>query len=171
MVDKYKWKLRILYIETPSYQDPNYIDTKKNYEKNIKIYHKYFLKMITKRNKNLKFKIKLIGFDGKVKHTYNKMNKNKIIKDIEKMPMGNLKNIEPINLSLYADYNKKTSNKNFGFKNKEKALETLKLLKNEPIKYQKSVVTTMIGRADNHPHQTKDMREAIKVFKNWLKNN
>ena len=169
MIDKYKWKLRILYVETPSYQDSGYIETKNNYEKNIKIYHKYFLKMITKRNKNLKFKIKLIGFDGKVKHIYNKINKNKIIKDIEKMPMGNLKNLEPINLSLYADYNKKTSNKNFGFKNKEKALETLKLLKKEPLTYQKSVVTTMIGRAENHPYQTKDMKEAIKVFKNWLK--
>ena len=168
MIDKYKWKLRLLYIETPSYKNSDYIETKNNYKKNIKLYHKYFLKMITKRNKNLKFKIKLIGFDGKVKHTYDKINKNKITKAIEKMPMGHLKKIVPINLSLYADYNKKTSNKKFGFKNKEKALETLKLLKNEPIKYQKSVVTTMIGRAENHPYKTKDMRDAIKIFKVWL---
>ena len=171
MLDKYKWKLRILYIETPSYKDEKYIETKNNYEKNIKLYHKYFLKMITKRNKTLKFNIKLIGFDGKVKYTYNKINTKKIIKDIEKMPMGNLENIKPINLSLYADYNKETSNKKLGFKNKEKAINTLELIKNKSLKYQKSVVTTMIGRAENHPHQTKDMREAIKVFKEWLKNN
>lgn len=171
MIDKYRWKLRILYVETPSYKDPDYLETKNNYEKNIKLYHSYFLKMITKRDKNLKFKIKLIGFDGKVKHTYNKINKNQIINDIKKMPMGNVKNIKPLNLSLYADYNKKTSNKNFGFKNKDKANETLKLLKNEPLKYQKSVVTTMISRASNHPNQTKEMREAIKIFKDWLKKN
>lgn len=171
MFDKYKWKLRILYIETPSYKDSKYIETKKIYEENIKLFHKYFLKLITKRNKDLQFKIKLFGFDGKVKHTYNKLNKNTILKDIEKMPMGKLKNIEPINLSLFADYNKKTSNKNFGFKNKEKAIETLKLLKKEPKLYQKSVVTTMIGRAKNHPNQTKEMRDAINIFNNWLKNN
>ena len=27
----------------------------------------------------------------------------------------------------------------------------------------------MLGRAKNHPNQTKGMRDAIKVFKLWLK--
>ena len=152
MIDKYKWKLRLLYIETPSYKNSDYIETKNNYEKNIKLYHKYFLKMITKRNKNLKFKIKLIGFDGKVKHTYDKINKNKITKAIEKMPMGHLKKIVPINLSLYADYNKKTSNKKFGFKldgvkreeifknNKYLDIYLMSLLKKDYNKYKKKIL-------------------------------
>ena len=73
------------------------------------------------------------------------------------------------NLSLYADYNKKTTIKGLGFKNKEKALHTLKVIKNKPLKYQISVVNTMIGRAKNHPHINKDMKEAIKVFQKWKK--
>lgn len=27
----------------------------------------------------------------------------------------------------------------------------------------------MLGRAKNHPHQTKGMKDAIKVFEKWLK--
>ena len=85
------------------------------------------------------------------------------------MPMGHLrKKIKPINLSLYSDYNKLTSNKGFGFANKEKALDTIKKLKKEKIRYQVYVVTTMLGRAKRHPHQTQGMRDAIKVFKKWL---
>jgi hypothetical protein len=28
----------------------------------------------------------------------------------------------------------------------------------------------MLGRAKNHPHKTKEMDEAIKVFNKWIKN-
>ena len=48
-------------------------------------------------------------------------------------------------------------------------MDTIKKLKKEKIRYQVYVVTTMLGRAKNHPHQTKGMKDAIKVFEKWLK--
>jgi len=40
----------------------------------------------------------------------------------------------------------------------------------EPIKYQVNVIATMLGRAKNHPNKTKDMNDAIVVFKKWMEN-
>lgn len=76
-----------------------------------------------------------------------------------------------INTSLYEDNHPETSTKGLGFKNKEKAIETLKIIKNRDLTYQKQVVNTMYNRAKYHPYQTKDMREAMKVFKEWLNKN
>ena len=56
-----------------------------------------------------------------------------------------------------------------GFKNKEKALYTIKTIKNRPIKYQVNVIATMLGRAKNHPNKTVDMEDAIKIFSDWIK--
>lgn len=72
------------------------------------------------------------------------------------------------NISLYNDDHSTTSTKGTGFKDKQKALDTLKIIKNRELTYQKSVVITMYNRAKYHPHQTADMREAMKVYKNWL---
>jgi len=77
-------------------------------------------------------------------------------------------NKKSINTSLYEDNHPKTSTKGLGFKNKEKALETLKIIKDRDIIYQKQVVNTMYNRAKYHPYQTNDMQEAMKVFKAWL---
>ena len=169
---KYKWKNRLLLIETPNYINGNYKSTKLIFEKYIKKFHQRFIKLITKRNKTYKFKIKLIGFDGTIKATYDKLVPKKIFSLISLMPLGDLKKInnkiKPKNLSLYSDYDKSTTTKNLGFKNKEKALYTIKAIKERPIKYQVSVVTTMIGRAKNHPYRNKDMDQAIKVFQKWL---
>jgi len=76
---------------------------------------------------------------------------------------------EKINYSLYNDDHPKTSTKGTGFKDKQKALDTLKIIKNRDINYQKLIVITMYNRAKYHPHQTKDMREAMKVYFDWLK--
>ena len=76
-----------------------------------------------------------------------------------------------INTSLYEDNHPETSTKGLGFKNKEKAIETLKIIKNRDLTYQKQVVNTMYNRAKYHPSQTKDMRDAMKVFKEWLNKN
>jgi len=76
-----------------------------------------------------------------------------------------------INYSLYANYHPKTSRKGLGYKNKEKALYTIEQIKNEPSKYQVSVINTMKNRAKYHTRQTKDMKKAIKIFNKWLKNN
>ena len=88
------------------------------------------------------------------------------------MPMSKVlknKKIKPLNLSLFSDYNPKTTTHGLGFKNKEKALYTVDTIKNRPIKYQVNVVSTMLGRAKNHPNKTKDMGVAIKVFAEWMR--
>ena len=75
------------------------------------------------------------------------------------------------NTSLYEDKHPNTSTKGLGFKNKDKAIETLKIIKNRDLIYQKQVVNTMYNRAKYHPHQTKEMKEAMKIFKDWLSKN
>ena len=82
------------------------------------------------------------------------------------MPLSN--KIKPINLSLFSDYNPKTTTKGLGFKNKEKALYTINTIKNRSTKYQVNVIATMLGRAKNHPNKTGDMNDAIKLFSEWM---
>ena len=76
-----------------------------------------------------------------------------------------------INKSLYEDKHPNKSTKDTGFKNKQKALDTLKIIKDRDIIYQKQVVNTMYNRAKYYPHQTNEMVEAMKVFKEWLNKN
>jgi len=76
--------------------------------------------------------------------------------------------MKKVNKSLYEDKHPKTSTKGTGFKNKQKAIETLKIIKVRDMIYQKQVVNTMYNRAKYHPHQTDSMKEAMKVFKEWL---
>lgn len=73
------------------------------------------------------------------------------------------------NKSLYEDNHPKTSTKGTGFKNKQKALDTLNIIKNRDMTYQKQVVNTMYNRAKYHPHQTPDMKDAMKVYDEWIK--
>lgn len=170
---KYKDKLRLLVIYTDSYSNKDYIETKNKYKKHIKRFHKRYVKLITYKKSSNKFSIKLVGFDNKVKKTYSKLNVKNVLDDIERMPMGYLRNNKDklVNLSLYEDYNPKTTIKNLGFKNKEKAIYTIDKIKNKDMKYQKNVVITMYNRAKYHPHRNKDMEEAMKVFKIWLNKN
>ena len=89
------------------------------------------------------------------------------------MPMSKIlrnKKIKPLNLSLFSDYNLKTTTHGLGFKDKEKALYTIKTIKNRDLKYQVNVIATMLGRAKKHPNKTKNMNDAIKVFSLWMKN-
>lgn len=166
---KYKNRFRILLLSTDSYKNKEYILSKNIYKKNIIEFHKRYVKIITYKSKNNKdFNIKLIGFDGKIKYQYKKLNVKKILKDIEKMPMGHIRNEK---LSLYEDYKPKTTIKNLGFKNKEKALYTINKIKNKSLKYQKSVINTMYNRAKYHPNRTKDMEKAMKIFKVWIDKN
>ena len=97
----------------------------------------------------------------------------KIFKIIDQMPMSEIlkdKRIKPLNLSLFSDYNPKTTTYGLGFKDKAKALYTIKAIKNRDLKYQVNVIATMLGRAKKHPYKTKNMKEAIKVFSLWMKN-
>ena len=52
-----------------------------------------------------------------------------------------------------------------------KALETLEIIKNKDLTYQKQVVNTMYNRAKYHINQTNNMKEAMKIFSIWLKKN
>ena len=75
------------------------------------------------------------------------------------------------NNDLYNDKNPKTTVKGLGFKNKKKAKDTLKKIKNKSLIYQNQVVITMYFRAKYHPHRNKDMENAMKVFEKWMKKN
>jgi len=162
---KYKWRYRILLIYAKDKKDKNLKNVIKKYEKYEYEYHKRNIKIIKYYDINNNFKIELYGYDGNKYGSYKKLSNSKIFKLVDNMPMSKKQN----KLSLFSDYNKKTTIKGLGFKNKEKAILTLKLIKHKPIKYQISTVNTMIGRANSHPHQTKDMKEAIKVFEKWKK--
>ena len=166
-LEKYKWKSRILLVITPNFKDKSYQKAKRIDQSKIKEFHKRNVKLICKSNKNKTFSVNLIGFDGKSKKVMNYLNYKLDFQIIDKMPLN--KKIKPINLSLYSDYNPKTTTHGLGFKNKEKALFTISTIKNRPIKYQVNVVSTMLGRAKNHPNKTKDMKGAIKVFDDWMK--
>lgn len=72
-------------------------------------------------------------------------------------------------MDLYENYHPNKSLKGTGFKNKEKAKNTIKLIKYRSLKYQFDVINTMYNRAKFHPNQTKEMRDAMNIFKNWLK--
>tara|TARA_B100000700_G_scaffold3454_1_gene4025 strand:+ start:801 stop:1364 length:564 start_codon:yes stop_codon:yes gene_type:complete len=168
---KYKWKCRIILLSTPHYKNKEYLEAKKIYQKNIKLFHKNYLKLITTKKKNKKFKISIIDFNGKSKKNFRKLNFKNILKTLgqnsEKIKDRKLK---PTNLSLYSDYNPRTTTHGLGFKNKEKAIFTIKTIRKRELKYQVNVIATMLGRAKNHPNQTSGMREAIKIFTVWMKN-
>ena len=171
MIKKYKWKCRILLIKTPNYKHPQYLKVKHLYQKEIKQFHKRVIKLISKITKN-QFSIDLIGFDGNKKETFKSLECRKLFKIVDKMPMSKVlknKKIKPLNLSLFSDYNPKTTTKGLGFKDKEKAIHTIETIKNRDLKYQVNVIATMLGRAKKHPHKTKNMNDAIKVFNSWMK--
>ena len=169
---KYRWKCRVLLIKTPNYKNLKYKKAKKLYQTNIKQFHKRVVKLISKKTSN-NFSIELFGFDGTKKQTFQNFNSRKIFKIIDKMPMSKVlknKKIKPLNLSLFSDYNPKTTTHGLGFKNKEKALYTVKAIKKRNLKYQVNVIATMLGRAKKHPYKNKNMRDAIKVFSSWMEN-
>ena len=74
-------------------------------------------------------------------------------------------------MELYSDRNPETTIKGFGYKNKDKAIFTLKKLKKIKAskKYSFQVVNTMYNRAKYHKYRTKDMEKAMKVFNKFLK--
>ena len=56
-----------------------------------------------------------------------------------------------------------------GYGTRKKALHTVNLLKDKPIGLKRQIATTMYYRAKHHAQQTKDMREAMKVYRSYLK--
>lgn len=58
-----------------------------------------------------------------------------------------------------------------GFANSETARMTLRNIAGMDMTYQKQVVITMYNRAKYHPHRTKAMLEAMRVYSRWMKKN
>ena len=169
---KYIWKCRLLVLNTSNYTNQEYKNSKDIYQKHIKEFHKRFIKLVTRLDKSKNFSVSLIGFDGTEKAQIDRINLKKIFTLIDKMPMNKMikdKSFNPLNLSLFSDYKPETTLHGLGFKNKEKALYTVKAIKKRSIKYQVNVIATMLGRAKNHPNKTKDMDDAIRVFDKSMK--
>ena len=76
-------------------------------------------------------------------------------------------------MTLYSDNNPNTTIKGFGYKDKKTAIATIKKIEKTKFNklYKWQVINTMYNRAKYHKHRTKDMEEAMKVFKKWLDNN
>ena len=171
-IQKYKWSNRILLLVTPNYTNSNYKKSKQLYIKNIKEFHKRYIKLVTFVSKNEKFVIKFIGFDGSLMKNLNELNPKDIFKICDKITINELKNLypklKPKNLSLYSNYNEKNYTQGLGYKNKDKAIYTVKTIKSRDINYQINLLNTMIGRAKNHPNKTIEMNDAIKILQKRL---
>ena len=76
------------------------------------------------------------------------------------------------NKSLFSDNHPKTTIAGFGYRNKNTAIKTIKKVEKTKrgIDYKFQVINTMYNRAKYNKNQTKDMREAMKIFKKWLDN-
>lgn len=72
-------------------------------------------------------------------------------------------------MELYSNRHPNRTMKGTGFKDEKTAHKTIQLIRFRSPAYQFSVINTMKNRAKYHPHQTSDMRLAIKVFDKWLK--
>jgi Cu-Zn family superoxide dismutase len=74
-------------------------------------------------------------------------------------------------LGLYADNPKgrKPRVPGTGYGTRKKALHTIHLLKGKPTGLKRQIATTMYYRAKHHARQTKNMREAMKVYRGYLK--
>lgn len=167
-INKYQYSFRLVVVITPDYENKKYIDTKNKFQKHKIEFHQRNTKLIIRKRKDTSFQILLIGYDGKLKHTYSTFSEKKIIKDIDAMPMAQIEKKNKKHLSLFEDYHPSTTISGLGFKNSEKAMLSLQKIKHKPISYQKAVINTLYYRAKYHPHQTKEMKDAMKIFKKWL---
>lgn len=79
------------------------------------------------------------------------------------------KNSKKLKPQLYNDLHPEKSLKNTGFKNSETAVKTIELVSKRSLRYQFDLINTMYNRAKYHPHKTKLMEQAMKIFQKWLK--
>ena len=150
------------------------IKKKNNFLLKYKIYKSHLTKrnvylIIKKNNKRSQlFNISLYGYDSKLKYVSNKITCiPHIIKLIDNMPYGKIEKNKSI--ELYTNAHPESTVKGTGYKNKKSALNTLKLIKNKPLKKQFLIINVLYQRAKYHKNQTKDMIQAMNVFEKWLK--
>ena len=72
-------------------------------------------------------------------------------------------------MDLYSNRHPNRTMKGTGFKDKKTAIDTIKIISYRSPTYQFNVINTMFNRAKFHPHQTSEMRDAMKIFAGWLK--
>ena len=72
-------------------------------------------------------------------------------------------------MDLYSNRHPNRTMKGTGFKDKKTALKTIEIIRYRSPTYQFNVINTMYNRAKFHPHQTNEMRDAMKIFSKWLK--
>ena len=76
--------------------------------------------------------------------------------------------------NLYTDDNPKSTIENLGFKDENKAKESVEkvklLLKKDEIdiNHAKQIYVTMEQRSKHHPHRNEDMKNAEKIWRNYL---
>ena len=92
-LSKYKWKNRILLLNTTCYQDKEYIRSRDLYYKRINDFKIRNVKLLTNRKKGLKFSVNLIGFDGTLKLKREALIPENLFKIIDKMPMSQKVNV------------------------------------------------------------------------------
>ena len=150
------------------------IKKKNNFLLKYKIYKSHLTKrnvylIIKKNNKRSQlFNISLYGYDSKLKYVSNKITCiPHIIKLIDNMPYGKIEKNKSI--ELYTNAHPESTVKGTRYKNKKSALNTLKLIKNKPLKKQFLIINVLYQRAKYHKNQTKDMIQAMNVFEKWLK--
>lgn len=183
-MDKYKGKNRVLVVKVKNRDNSKYrkiLEEKQKSDIRPEILDRKIV-FITKINeKGESFKIELYGLDGELKHTTRTFSSFKnIFKVIDSMPMrkreikrktGKSTEKNKTNYSLYSDDNPKTTTHGTGYKNEEKALRTLEIIKGLDKTKQKRIINTLYYRAKHHPNQTKGMKMAMGIFSKWLKNN
>jgi hypothetical protein len=72
-------------------------------------------------------------------------------------------------MDLYSNLHPNRTMKGTGFKDKKIVIETIKIIRYRSPTYQFNLINTMFNRAKYHPHQTSEMRDAMKIFAVWLK--
>ena len=145
---------------------------------NFLLKYKKYKSDLTKRNvyliikkdnsRSQLFNVSLYSYDGKLKYVSNKITCIPyIIKLIDNMHYGKIEKIKSI--ELYTNAHPKSTIKGTGYKNKKTALNTLKLIKDKPLKKQFLIINVLYQRAKYHKNQTKDMIQAMNIFEKWLK--
>lgn len=163
-----KYRTLILYYSSDQVKKKNLFLTNYNlYKKQFKLRHVKFIKKINKSRSQL-FNLSLYGYDGKLKYISNKVTSiPTIFKKIDDMHMGKLEKLKSI--ELYTNAHPQTTIKGTGYKNISAAKKSILLISGKPKSYQFLVVNTLYQRAKYHKHQTKEMREAMKLFEKWIK--
>ena len=92
-LSKYKWKSRILVLNTACYQNKKHIKSRDLYYKHINDFKIKNVKLLANRKKGLKFSIHLVGFDGTLKLKSNTLIPDNLFKIIDKMPMSQKVNV------------------------------------------------------------------------------